>query len=109
MTLSLPLNLPTSLHATANNELTHLYGADGAIITETITTSIAGGAVTTTISRTRITNPYLPVIGDLDHVRMEIAAYAGIVVGAQLRYLRAIGPAIAAVNWAEHDERLVHV
>ena len=28
----------------------------------------------------------------------------GIVVGKELRYTRAMGPAIAAIDWAAHDE-----
>ena len=81
-----------------------IYDADGALITETITTTLAPSTVTTTITRTRTTNPYLPIIGDLEHIRIEIAAYVGIVVGAELRHLRAIGPAIAAIDWAAHDQ-----
>ena len=37
-------------------------------------------------------------------VRAEIGAFVGIVVGAELRRLRAVRPAIAAVDWAAHDE-----
>ena len=36
-------------------------------------------------------------------MREEIGAYVGIVVGAELRRLRVVGPAIAAVDWAAHD------
>ena len=44
--------------------------------------------------------------GEVD-VRAEIGAFVGIVVGAELRHLRAVlqvGPAIAAVDWAAHDQ-----
>ena len=41
--------------------------------------------------------------GEVD-VRAEIGAFVGIVVGAELRHLRAVGPAIAAIDWAAHDE-----
>jgi len=37
---------------------------------------------------------------------VDIAAYAGIVVGEELRRVRALGPALAAVDWAAHDEQL---
>ena len=35
------------------------------------------------------------------------ARFLGVVVGAELRHLRAVGPAIAAIDWAAHDEPLV--
>ena len=38
-----------------------------------------------------------------DALREEIGAFVGVVVGAELRRLRAVGPAIAAVDWAAHD------
>ena len=37
-------------------------------------------------------------------VREKIGAFVGIAVGVELRRLRAVGPAIAAVDWAAHDE-----
>ena len=40
----------------------------------------------------------------MEEVRERIGAFAGIVVGAELRRLRAVGPAIAAVDWAAHDQ-----
>ena len=46
----------------------------------------------------------LAALGGVDVVREEIGAFVGIVVGAELRRLRAVGPAIAAVDWAAHDE-----
>ena len=46
----------------------------------------------------------LAALGGVDEVREEIGAFVGIVVGAELRRLRAVGPAIAAVDWAAHDE-----
>ena len=42
----------------------------------------------------------LAALGGVDEVREEISAFVGIVVGAELRRLRAVGPAIAAVDWA---------
>ena len=46
----------------------------------------------------------LAALGGVAEVREEIGAFVGIVVGAELRRLRAVGPAIAAVDWAAHDE-----
>ena len=40
----------------------------------------------------------------LVQTRKRIGAFVGIVVGAKLRRLRAVGPGIAAVDWAAHDE-----
>jgi hypothetical protein len=37
-------------------------------------------------------------------VREQIARFVGIVVGTELRHLRAVGPAIAAIDWAAHDQ-----
>ena len=34
----------------------------------------------------------------------RIGEFVGIVMGAELRRLRALGPAMAAVDWAAHDE-----
>ena len=62
----------------------------------------ANATVTTTITY-RSTNPHLPKLGGLQEVLSQIADFAGIVVGAELRRLRAIGPAIAAVDWSAHD------
>ena len=39
----------------------------------------------------------------LEDVRAKIAQYTGIVVGVELRRLRAVGPAIAAIDWSAHD------
>ena len=46
----------------------------------------------------------LAALGGVAEVREEIAEFVGIVVGAELRRLSAVGPAIAAVDWAAHDE-----
>ena len=46
----------------------------------------------------------LAALGGVTEVRRNIGAFLGIVVGAELRRLRAVGPAIAAVDWAAHDE-----
>ena len=32
-----------------------------------------------------------------------IAEFAGVVVGEELRHTRAMGPAIAAIDWSVHD------
>ena len=74
------------------------------MITDTITTTVSPHGVQTKFTRTRTTNPHLPIIGDLEHIRMDIAAYVGVIVGAELRHLRAVGPAIAAIDWAAHDQ-----
>ena len=38
------------------------------------------------------------------HTHTQVAAFAGVLVGAELRRSRALGPEIAAVDWALHDE-----
>ena len=47
----------------------------------------------------------LAALGGVQEVREDIAAFAGIVVGKELRRTRAMGPAIAAIDWAAHDEQ----
>ena len=44
------------------------------------------------------------MLGGVSEVREKVAGFLGIVVGAELRHLRAVGPAIAAVDWAAHDQ-----
>ena len=46
----------------------------------------------------------LAALGGVAEVREQIAEFAGIVVGTELRHLRAVGPAIAAIDWAAHDQ-----
>uniref|UniRef100_A0A7S2D2Y1 Ankyrin repeat domain-containing protein n=1 Tax=Florenciella parvula TaxID=236787 RepID=A0A7S2D2Y1_9STRA len=49
------------------------------------------------------TNPHLPLLAGMPGFLEKIAAFVGIVVGAELRRTRAVGPAIAAIDWAPHD------
>ncbi|MGB1409243.1 peptidogalycan biosysnthesis protein, partial [Alloalcanivorax venustensis] len=62
--------------------------------------------------------PFTPVVGPRwrgdwrpqqlwEGVRERIAQFVGVVVGAELRHLRAVGPAIAAVDWAAVAARAV--
>ena len=46
----------------------------------------------------------LAALGGVGGIREDIQAFVGIVVAAELRRVRAVGPAIAAVDWAAHDE-----
>ena len=46
----------------------------------------------------------LAMLGGVDEVRETISQYAGVVVGAELRHLRAVGPALTGVDWTKHDE-----
>ena len=46
----------------------------------------------------------MAALGGVAEVRELIAQLAGVVVGTELRHLRVVGPAIAAVDWAAHDE-----
>ena len=78
----------------------------------TTVTNDAGACVTTatlleataTKTITTTTNPCLPLLGGVVEVREEIGAFVGIFVGAELRRLRAVGPAIASVDWRVHDQ-----
>ena len=46
----------------------------------------------------------LSKLGGVQELREKVAAFVGIVVGRELRHTRAIGPTIAAIDWAAHDE-----
>ena len=70
----------------------------------TSTTTVTPTAVTNVVTVTRTTNPCLPMIGGVEAVRERIGEFVGVVVGSELRHLRAVGPAIAAIDWAAHDE-----
>ena len=50
------------------------------------------------------TNPYLPQLAGKPGLLEKIGAFVGIVVGVELRHTRAMGPAIAVIDWAAHDE-----
>ena len=47
----------------------------------------------------------LSILEGVEEVRKKVAAFVGIMVGKELRRTRAMGPAIAAINWAAHDEQ----
>ena len=46
----------------------------------------------------------LAALGGVAEVREQIAEFVGVVVGAELRHLRAVGPAWRAVFWEHYDE-----
>ena len=73
-------------------------------VTIATVTTVTPTAITTVITQTRTSNPFLPMLGDEVGLLEEIAAFVGIVMGAELRRTRAMGPAIAAVDWAAHDQ-----
>ena len=107
-TTVIPLDQPNNLSGTHTTESPATYfrdAATGTVFTTTSVTTITPTEVTTVTTHTRITNPHLPTIAGMPGVLERIAAFAGIVVGKELRRTRAVGPAIAAVNWAAHDER----
>jgi len=63
-----------------------------------------GDTVTTAFGTTvAMTNPVLPMLGGVPGVREMVAAFVGVVVGPELRRARAMGPAIAAIDWSERD------
>ena len=46
----------------------------------------------------------LSMLGGVKEVRERVGSFVGVFVGTELRHLRAVGPAIAAVDWAAHDQ-----
>jgi hypothetical protein len=50
------------------------------------------------------TDQCLPILAGKPGLLEKIAAFAGVMVGEELRRTRAVGPAIAAVDWELHDE-----
>ena len=49
-------------------------------------------------------NIALTILEGEEELRAQVAEFVGIVVGAELRHTRTMGPAIAAVDWATHDQ-----
>ena len=50
------------------------------------------------------TNPYLPQLAGKPGLLEKIGAFVGIVVGAELRHTRAMGPGLLYFDWAAHDQ-----
>ena len=48
-------------------------------------------------------NPALPRIAGVPDALERVAAFAGVLMGAELRRTRDAGAAIAAIDWASHD------
>ena len=46
----------------------------------------------------------LTILEGEEELRAQVAEFVGIVVGKELRRTRAMGPAIAAIDWAPHDD-----
>ena len=46
----------------------------------------------------------LSLLGGVEEVREHIASFAGIFVGVELRRARGAGEAIAAIDWAAHED-----
>ena len=46
----------------------------------------------------------LTILEGEEELRAQVAEFVGIVVGKELRRTRAMGPAIAAIDWAARDE-----
>ena len=46
----------------------------------------------------------LTILEGEEALRAKVAEFVGVVVGDELRRTRAVGPAIAAIDWEEHDE-----
>ena len=48
--------------------------------------------------------PLSTSVGPVSEVRVLVAQFAGIRMGEELRRVRAVGPAIAAIDWTGVDE-----
>ena len=46
----------------------------------------------------------LTILEGEEELRAQVAEFVGILMGKELRHTRAMGPAIAAIDWAAHDE-----
>jgi len=101
-----PQQQPNSLTATITSECppTRLYDASGARVITTIVTTATPDDITTLVTQTRTTNPCLPMLAGNPGLLEKIAAFVGIVVGAELQSTRAMGPAFAAIDWEAHDQ-----
>jgi hypothetical protein len=105
-TTVIPQQQPNLLTATYTSESPpeRLYDASGTRVTSITVTTLTPTAATTVVTHTRTINPCLPTIAGVPEPLERIAAFAGIVVGTELRLTRAMGPAIAAIDWAAHDQ-----
>lgn len=83
---------------------TRLYDGFGARVVTTTTTTLTPTALTTVTTHTRTTNPCLPMLAGKPGLLEMIAAFVGVVVGEELRHMRAVGPEITAIDWTAHDQ-----
>jgi hypothetical protein len=88
---------------TGETEPVCLTDANGFRVVITTVTTFARSNITNVTTTVRTTNPILPMLEGVPDVRERIAHFVGVVVGAELRRTRTMGPAIAAVNWAAHS------
>ena len=54
-------------------------------------------------------NPVLPLIAGIPDVLERVAGFVGVLLGVELRRTRALGPAIAAIDWVLNDELGAHL
>ena len=47
----------------------------------------------------------LTILEGEEALRAKVAEFVGVVVGKELQHTRTMGPAIAAIDWAAHDEQ----
>ena len=68
------------------------------------TVSTVSPTAITNVTTTRVTtNPHLPMLGGCPEVLQKVAEFVGVVVGVELRHLRAAEQAIAEVYWPAED------
>jgi len=84
----------------ADNNGARVFGTT--VITAT-DTAFGTTVVTTVVTTVATANPVLHMLGGVPGIREMVAVFVGVVVGPELRRTRAMGAAIAAIDWSEHD------
>jgi hypothetical protein len=99
------IRIPQTARLTSESAPTRLRCATtGARVVTTTVMTLTSTAITAVTTFTRTTNATLPMLEGVPHVHQLIAEFVGVVVGEELRHTRAMGTAIAAIDWAAHDE-----
>ena len=102
--ISLPHPVPFFPPITNEAAPVRITDNTGAKVVITTVTTVTHATVTTVITTARTTNPVLRMLEGEVELRAQVAEFVGVVVGRELRHTRAMGPAIAAVDWAAPDQ-----
>ena len=80
-----------------------LIDSSGRRVVTTSCTTITSTATTTTTTQTTTTNFVLPMLSGVQGIVENVAEFAGVVVGKELRHARNLRPALMNVPWHVYD------